>query len=87
MQKNHSWITKNLMDPFEVWRFVSQSVTLTEAVRRGIKRLQLGAAAQELRTDILHAVPAHVQQLHLGQAQRCAQLSDAVTEKKMMKNG
>lgn len=62
--------------------FISQLVILTEFVHGDIKSFQFGAAAQEICRNILHAVLAHINQLNLRQTNRCAQLSDTVSEKK-----
>lgn len=61
-------------------------MVLTDSVRGGAERLQLGAAAQEVRRNVLHAVLAHVEQPDLRQTQRRDELGQTVPERRERRN-
>lgn len=63
-------------------RCESNTSTLTDLIHREIESLQLGAASQEIRRNLLGGVLAHIEQLDLRKAQRKAKLPDTITEKR-----
>lgn len=63
-------------------RCESNTSTLTDLIHREIESLQLGAASQEIRRNLLGGVLAHIEQLDLRKAQRNVKLPDTITEKR-----
>lgn len=61
------------------------SLVLTDFIHGGVEMFQFGAVDEEVCTNVVYTVPAHVQKFDLWQTQRHAELRHAVATKNNQK--